>query len=75
MSPKLILKTRNGIIQAGHGIISPIAWPLIEKLVLQNVYKFYQRVETSYKTGPRYFSRTWRQNNVISLGQTKHDKI
>ena len=41
---KQVLKTGNGIIQTGYGIISPISWPLIKKLLLQNVSKFYQQV-------------------------------
>ena len=36
-SPKLVLKT-------GNGIISSISWFLIPKLLLQNVSKFYQSV-------------------------------
>ena len=39
------MKTGNGIIQTGNGIISPISWPLIKKLLLQKVYNFYNGVQ------------------------------
>ena len=39
------MKTGNGIIQTGNGIISPIFWFPIKKLLLQNVSNFYQRVQ------------------------------
>ena len=41
----MVLKTGHGIIQKGNAIISPISWPLIKKLILQNVSNFYQRVQ------------------------------
>ena len=35
----------NRIIQTGNGIISPISWPLIKKLLLQKVANFYNGVQ------------------------------
>ena len=43
-----ILQTGNGIIQTGNGIISPTSWPLIRKLLLQNVSHFYQGVRIQF---------------------------
>ena len=40
-----MLKRGNGIIQTGNGIISPISWPLIKKLILQKVSNFYNGVQ------------------------------
>ena len=41
----MVFKTGNGIIQTGNGIISPISWPLIKKLILQKVSNFYNGVQ------------------------------
>ena len=38
------MKTGNGIIQTGNGIIYPIFNPLIKKLLLQNVSQLYKGV-------------------------------
>ena len=45
---KLIFKTGNGIIQTGNGIISPTSWPLIKKLILQNVSYLFQGVQNQF---------------------------
>ena len=38
-------KTGNGIIQTGCGIIFPFSWHPIKKLLLKNVFNFYQLVQ------------------------------
>ena len=44
----MIFETGNGIIQTGNGIIYPTSWPLIRKLLLQNVSHFYQGVRIQF---------------------------
>ena len=46
----MIFKTGNGIIQTGNGIISPTSGPLIKKLLLQDVSRFYQGIQNWFST-------------------------
>ena len=46
------MKTGNGIIQTGNGIISPTSWPLAKNHILQNVSNFnYPVQKLALKTG------------------------
>ena len=48
MIPKLFLKTGNGIIETGNGIILPTYRLLIKKILLQKFFYSTQRVQTKF---------------------------